>query len=113
MSTAQLHRRKRTDANLYQSLSGAGAISLKVPTTRLTSTGAAQAVTIADSKHKGFRKLIIHAVDGGSMVITAGSTIHLADSIATITFTAVRDWVELEWNGTAWAVIAYGGVTFT
>jgi hypothetical protein len=52
-------------------------------------------------------------VDGGSMVLTAGSALHLADSIATITFTAVRDWVELEWLGTAWGVIAYSGVTFT
>ena len=112
MAKRQVKRRVRAETNAYQTLSGAGAITLTEPTTRYTSTGAAQALTIADAKFKGQRKRIIHAVDGGSGVITAGSSIHLADSLSTITFTAVRDWVELEWNGTAWAVIGYAGVTF-
>jgi hypothetical protein len=95
-----------------QSLSGAGAVNLTTATTRYTSTGAAQALTLADATVTGHKKRIIHCVDGGSGVLTAGGALHLADSIATITFTNVRDWVDLEWNGSAWAVTAYAGVTF-
>jgi phage-related tail fiber protein len=105
----------KTAANMFgapQSLVGAGAIDLTTRTTLLTSTGGSQAVTIADGTETGQRKTIIHAVDGGSMVITAGGSLHLGASIATITFTNVRDWVELEWGGSVWNVVASGGCTF-
>jgi hypothetical protein len=95
-----------------QALSGAGAINLTTAVTRFTSTGATQALTLADGTVIGQEKTIIHAVDGGSGVITAGAALHLGDSIATITFTNVRDWVTLKWNGTAWDVKSFGGVTF-
>lgn len=95
-----------------QSLSGAGAVNLTTGTTRYTSTGATQALTLASATATGHKKRIIHAVDGGSGVLTAGASLLLADSIATITFTAVRDWVDLEWNGSAWAVTAFSGVSF-
>jgi hypothetical protein len=95
-----------------QALSGAGAINLTTAVTRFTSTGATQALTLADGTVIGHEKTIIHAVDGGSGVITAGAALHLGDSIATITFTNVRDWVTLKWNGTAWDVKCFGGVTF-
>jgi hypothetical protein len=96
-----------------QALSGAGAINLTTRTTLYTSTGVGNALTIADSTETGQRKTVIHVVDGGSGVITAGASLHLGHSIATITFTTVRDWVELEWGGAAWNVVAFGGVTFT
>lgn len=95
-----------------QLLSGAGAIDLTKRTTLYTSTGGGQALTLADSTETGQRKTIVHHVDGGSGVITAGGSLHLGASIATITFTNVRDWVELEWDATNWNVVAYGGVTF-
>lgn len=97
-----------------QALSGAGAIDHTTLTTLFTSTGAAQALTLADGTQamRGFRKRVIHAVDGGSGVITAGAALHLGQSIATITFTNVRDWCELEWDGTNWNVIGYAGATF-
>ena len=107
-----LHRVSRRTWHL---LSGAGAIDITVPTTLYTSTGAAQALTLADGNVSqiGFRKRILHAVDGGSGVLTAGGALHLGNSIATITLTNVRDWVELEWDGTSWFVIGYAGATFT
>lgn len=92
-----------------EALSGAGAVSPNITTTRLTSTGVGQAITLADGTAKGQRKRVIHAVDGGSMVLTPA---HLSDGLTTITFTNVRDWVELEWNGSAWDVVAYTGCTF-
>lgn len=94
-----------------QVLSGAGAIGLTTRTTLYTSTGGSQALTLADGAHIGQRKTIIHAVDGGSGVITAGGSLHLGHSIASITFTAVREWVELEWDGTNWNLVAMSGVT--
>lgn len=101
-----------------QALSGAGAITLTEPTTLFTSTGAGNALTLADYSGSGsFRKRIIHAVKGssGTGVITAGAALHLGHSIASITFTNVRAWVDLEWpaGGTEWNVIGYGDVTFT
>lgn len=96
-------------ASGVQALSGAGAVDITHRTTRLTSTGAAQALTLADGAFTGQRKSIIHAVDGGSMVLTPT---HLGDGLTTITFTAVRDCVELEWSGTAWLVVSYTAATF-
>ena len=111
--------RARKERNHCQRLSGAGAVSLTVPTTRCTSTGATQALTLADGKIIGQRKRIVHAVDGGSVVLTAGAALHLGDSLATITLAAVRDWIELEWDvvagAGAWYLTGwYGtGVTFS
>jgi hypothetical protein len=98
-------------AGPHQALSGAGAINLTTPVTRFTSTGAAQALTLADGSVNGQRKRIIHVVDGGSGVLTAGGSLHLGDSLATITLASLWDWVELEWQGsnTSWNVVAWGG----
>jgi len=98
-------------SGLGQSLSGAGAINLTTPTTYYTSTGGSQALTLADSTVVGQRKRIVHVVDGGSGVITAGGSLHLANSVATITFTNAREWAELEWNGSAWVVIGCSPVS--
>lgn len=84
-----------------QSLSGAGAVNVTSYLTMLTSTGAAQAITLADGTHIGQLKKIQHLVDGGSMVLTptnlSGGT--------TITFTSVGEYVILQWNGTDWVVL--------
>jgi hypothetical protein len=95
----------------HQALSGAGAINLTTPVTRYTSTGAAQALTLADGTVTGHRKRIIHVSDGGSGVLTAGGSLHLGDSIVSITLANLWDWVELEWqnSSTTWNVVAWGG----
>lgn len=95
----------------HQSLSGAGAINLTTPVTRFTSTGAAQALTLADGTVAGHRKRIVHVLDGGSGVLTAGGSLHLGDSLATITLANVWDWVQLEWqnSNTSWNVIGWAG----
>lgn len=91
-----------------QALSGAGAINIVTATTLFTSTGATQALTLADSTVAGQRKRVIHIVDGGSGVITQTTGAKLTTGITTITFTNVYDWVELEWSGALWNVIGYG-----
>jgi hypothetical protein len=93
----------------HQSLSGAGAINLTTPVTRYTSTGAAQALTLADGTVDGQRKRIIHVVDGGSGVLTAGGSLHLGNSLSSITLANLWDWVELEWQTNAWFVVAWAG----
>ncbi len=107
----QIKRRVRAEQGLYQTLAAPGAITLTEPTTRVTTSDAAQALTLANGKYVGQRKRVIHGVDSGSAVITAGAALLLADSVASITFTNVYDWVELEWNGDAWAIVGYYGVT--
>ncbi|HKO86714.1 MAG TPA: hypothetical protein VJ140_19625 [Actinomycetota bacterium] len=96
-------------SGLSQSLSGAGAINLTTPVTRYTSTGAAQALTLADGSINGQKKTIIHVVDGGSGVLTAGGSLHLGNSLATITLANLWDWVELTWETDAWYVTRWAG----
>jgi hypothetical protein len=90
-----------------QALSGAGAVSVATHQTNATSTGAAQALTLADGTIVGQLKIVTHVVDGGSLVLTPAN---LSDG-ATITFTNVMEkWVGL-WNGTNWDTIELSGVT--
>jgi hypothetical protein len=98
-----------TVSGLSQSLSGAGAINLTTPVTRYTSTGASQALTLADGTINGQTKTIIHVVDGGSGVLTAGGSLHLGNSLATITLANAWDWVELTWETNAWFVTRWAG----
>ena len=95
--------------NSIQSLSGAGAVDVTSAVTLLTSTGAAEAITLADGTVKGQTKTIIHDVDGGSMVLTPTSVA----GYSTITFTDVGDAVQLMWSSTAggangWIIIGGG-----
>lgn len=86
-----------------QALSGAGAVNVTAYLTKFTSTGAAQALTIASGTQIGQRKRISHVVDGGSGVLTGvfvGGT--------TITFTTVGEFADLLWTGTSWAVLELG-----
>lgn len=98
-----------------QALSGPGAILLTSPTTRFTSTGVDDGLTLADgaASRIGQRKRIFHAVDGGNGLLTAGGSLHLGDGISTIKLNTVRDFVELEWNGTSWFVVADRGAAYT
>lgn len=90
-----------------QALSGAGAVNVTSRTTLFTSTGAAQALTLANGSRTGQRKTVQHTVDGGSGVLTPAT----AGNFATATFTSVHDWAEFEWSGAAWNVVAFGGAT--
>lgn len=89
-----------------QSLSGAGAVDITNMVTSLTTTGSAQALTLADGA-AGQIKVIVHAVDGGSAVLTPTTKI----GFSTITFTAVGDAVTLMYTAAGWAIVGSRGVT--
>lgn len=89
-----------------QSLSGAGAVDITNAFTSLTTTGASQALTLADGV-AGEVKVIVHTVDGGSAVLTPTTKI----GFSTVTFTAVGDSVMLIYTAAGWAIIGSRGVT--
>ena len=85
-----------------QRLSGAGAVNLTTPVTALTTTGSAQALTLADGVD-GQEKEIIHDVDGGSAVLTPTTK----TGFTTITFTNVGDACRLRFLTTrGWYIIS-------
>lgn len=87
-----------------QSLSGAGAVNVTDMFTSLTTTGAAQALTLANGT-AGQIKIISHVVDGGSAVLTPTTAI----GFTTITFTAVGDSATLIYTAAGWAIIGISG----
>ena len=87
-----------------QTLSGAGAVSLTTTLTSLTTTGAAQALTLANGT-VGQVKIIVHAVDGGSAVLTPTTAI----GFTTITFTNVGESASLVYTSAGWAITALNG----
>lgn len=88
-----------------QALSGAGAINLTTGTTAFTSTGAAQALTLADGTN-GQIKTIVHVADGGSGVLTPTT----ASGYTTITFTNIGDSVTLQFfTGAGWCIVGIFG----
>jgi hypothetical protein len=90
-----------------QALSGAGAINVTSSTTAFTSTGGAQALTLANGV-AGQIKTICHVVDGGSGVLTPTTKA----GYSTITFTNAGDSVTLQYQTTAgWCIIGSYGVT--
>jgi len=89
-----------------QALSGAGAVNLTDMLTSLTTTGASQALTLANGT-EGLIKFIVHTVDGGSAVLTPTTKI----GFTTVTFTNVGDSVLMIYTATGWAVIGSKGVT--
>lgn len=89
-----------------QSLSGAGAVDITNAFTSLTTTGASQALTLADGT-VGEVKVIVHTVDGGSAILTPTTKI----GFSTVTFTAVGDSVMLIYTAAGWAIIGSRGVT--
>lgn len=86
---------------------GAGAIDTTKGLCRYTSTGAAQALTLADltADDAGVEITIVHVVDGGSGVLTAGGALHLSAGIAAITFTNRWEWARLRWTGALWDLV--------
>ncbi len=90
-----------------QALSGPGAVDVTHRTTKLTSTGTGDAITLANGTVTNQRKTIVHEVDGGTMILTPATPLHYS----TITFTSIHDFVELEWTSAAWIIVGYGGVT--
>jgi hypothetical protein len=89
-----------------QSLSGAGAVDITNTFTSLTTTGASQALTLANGV-VGELKIITHTVDGGSAILTPTTKI----GFSTVTFTAVGDTVTLIYTSAGWAIIGSRGVT--
>jgi hypothetical protein len=89
-----------------QDLSGAGAVNIIDMLTSLTTTGASQALTLANGT-VGQMKVIVHVVDGGSAVLTPTTKI----GFSTITFTSVGDAVDMIYTSAGWAVIGSRGVT--
>ena len=89
-----------------QSLSGAGAVDITNAFTSLTTSGVSQALTLADGV-VGEMKIIVHAVDGGSAVLTPTTKI----GFSTVTFAAVGDSVTLIYTSAGWAILASRGVT--
>lgn len=87
-----------------QALSGAGAVNLTDMLTSLTTTGAAQALTLANGT-LGQMKIIVHTVDGGSAVLTPTTKI----GFTTITFTGVGESATLIYTSVGWAIVALNG----
>ena len=87
-----------------QSLSGAGAVDVTNAFTQLTTTGAAQALTLANGT-VGEIKIISHAVDGGSAVLTPTTKI----GFTTITFTNVGDSCMLVYTSAGWTIVSLNG----
>jgi hypothetical protein len=87
-----------------QSLSGAGAVDITNAFTSLTTTGAAQALTLANGD-VGEVKIITHTVDGGSAVLTPTTKI----GFTTITFTGVGESAMLVYTSAGWAIVALNG----
>lgn len=89
-----------------QSLSGAGAVDITNAFTSLTTSGVSQALTLANGA-VGELKYIVHAVDGGSAVLTPTTKI----GFSTVTFAAVGDSVTLIYTSAGWAILASYNVT--
>jgi hypothetical protein len=87
-----------------QALSGAGAVNITDMLTSLTTTGAAQALTLANGT-VGQIKIISHVVDGGSAVLTPTTKI----GFTTITFTNVGDSTMLIYTAAGWDIVALNG----
>jgi hypothetical protein len=99
----------------HEERSGAGAIGLETTVSYWTSTGA-NALTLADGS-EGQEKIIIHATDGGSLVITPANFAGTAPTSTTITMLTAGDvlalvfvkgqwWIKSAWSQTAAAPIA-------
>jgi len=88
-----------------QTLSGAGAVNVTTLVTLVTSTGVGDALTMADGTRAGQLKFVSMVVDGGSSVLTPTTK----TNFTTLTLTAAYDWGLMQWSGTAWRPVAFGG----
>lgn len=86
-------------------LSGAGAADVTSETTKLTTTGVLQAITLADGTD-GQTKIIVHDVDGGSAQLTPTTK----TGYTTVTFTNAGDAVTLKFVTTrGWIITGIFG----
>jgi hypothetical protein len=90
-----------------QALSGAGAVNITSLATAFTSTGAGNALTLADGA-QGQLKTIIYVAEaaGGDTGVLTPTNL---GSGTTITFNAVGDSVTLQFAGTDWWVVGFRG----
>ena len=90
-----------------QALSGPGAVNITSLATAFTSTGAGNALTLADGA-QGQLKTIIYVAEaaGGDTGVLTPSNL---GSATTITFNAVGDSVTLQFAGTDWWVVGFRG----
>lgn len=84
-----------------QALSGPGAANVTTQTTKVTTTGALDAITLADGVD-GQTKTILHDVDGGSFVLTPTTrtgwstfTSTVAGESITLRFVTTRGWMVI------------------
>jgi hypothetical protein len=85
--------------------SGAGAVSVTTSCTLVTTTGAAQALTLANGT-AGQIKTIIHDVDGGDFILTPTT----ATGYTTIASSAAGDSITLQYVTTrGWIILALRG----
>ena len=90
-----------------QALSGAGAVNITSLATAFTSTGAGNALTLADGA-QGQLKTVIYvaeAAGGDTGVLTPANL----GSGTTVTFNAVGDSATLQFAGTDWWVVGFRG----
>ena len=96
-----------------QALSGAGAVLPDVSVCRYTSTGAAEALTLADGSASadGHEITVVHAVDGGDGDLTPANFLNGT----LVNLVAVGDSVTLKWNETlgTWIAVGLVGATIT
>ena len=92
-----------------QSLSGPGAVNITTGTTAFTSTGAGNALTLADGVAGQFKTIIYVAEAGGAD--TGVLTPTNFGNGTTITFTNVGDSVVLQFIGTDWWLVSINGAT--
>ncbi len=90
-----------------QALSGVGACNVTSLCTNYTSTGASQALSLANGTYTGQLKVVHHTVDGGSGILTPTT----AGNFANFTLTAIHDACLLQWSGTAWNILLNVGGT--
>jgi hypothetical protein len=90
-----------------QALSGPGAVNITTLTTAFTSTGAGDALTLADGV-AGQLKTIVYVAEaaGGDTGVLTPTNL---GSATTITFNAVGDSVTLQFIGADWWVIGFRG----
>jgi len=90
-----------------QALSGPGAVNITSLATAFTSTGAGNALTLADGA-QGQLKTIIYVAEaaGGDTGVLTPTNL---GSATTITFNAVGDSVTLQFAGTDWWVVGFRG----
>ena len=90
-----------------QSLSGPGAVNITTLTTAFTSTGAGNALTLADGA-AGQLKTIVYVAEAGGGDTGVLTPTNLG-SATTITFNAVGDSCQLQYIGTDWWAVSLRG----